>query len=793
MPRRGRAVLSGLALAAFFALPLLPEILGTRRLVFRDAQITHWPWRRVAMESLASGRIPFVNAGSSGGQPLLANPNAVLLYPTVLLERVVGPASAFNLHYLLHVLWAFFGARLLARRLGRSEGAAFFGGVAFAFSGVFLSYASAFANSSAAAAWLPWCGCAALALARASDARQWRRGIAALALALGLQLLAGEPAISGLTLLLVAGIGVADRVAHPSGRVRGALRFLLSSAGAGIAAALFAAPLLLPLRQVFSLTYRGQHVYSDRAFNASPFTPWRILEWLFPRFAGDPGALGAGAHWQHAWHSGEVLYIWCVTFGVIPLILLVLAATSRGFWRRDATVIAAGSLLALFLAFGSTLPFFPALGAFEALRRLRYPIKFYLLTTLGVSLLSARALDHVSGRKPARREIFTVGAVVLLYAAGFAAAGQGGLLEERIRPALAGLAVPASVLLPVIRRTFRVDALLGLAASAIVAIVLLRRARPPAAGYFLGFSTLFFALAFGLPLFVSGDEKALERPPALLAALNGSGRLYVSPRLPEFNVLLTGTAHPQMEPRVSKLARVQIEELIPDTGQTFAVHYVFDSDPDGSYGYYNRIAGEALSVSTPEERSRLLRAYAGRWILAEEGEPYAMSRPRTGLTVAGRRLTLSELEDPVPELRWSGREFRRRSLSGALALLRSDRFDPASDVVLPGASDRDGTETSPARLAVDSVTADAASVRVEAARPGHVVFSRTYFSAWKARLDGAPAPVLVANARDLAVAVPEGEHHVDFRWDTGPFVSGVILQGAALILLILAAVSRRRF
>jgi hypothetical protein len=215
MPRRGRAVLSGLALAAFFALPLLPEILGTRRLVFRDAQITHWPWRRVAMESLASGRIPFVNASSSGGQPLLANPNAVLLYPTVLLERVVGPASAFNLHYLLHVLWAFFGARLLARRLGRSEGAAFFGGVAFAFSGVLLSYASAFANSSAAAAWLPWCGCAALALARASDARQWRRGIAALALALGLQLLAGEPAISGLTLLLVAGIGVADRVAHP--------------------------------------------------------------------------------------------------------------------------------------------------------------------------------------------------------------------------------------------------------------------------------------------------------------------------------------------------------------------------------------------------------------------------------------------------------------------------------------------------------------------------------------------------------------------------------------------------
>ena len=87
MPSR-RASLSSLAVVVLFSLPLLPEILGDRRLVFRDAQITHWPWRRVAVASLASGEVPFVNASASGGQPLLANPNAVLLYPTFLLERV---------------------------------------------------------------------------------------------------------------------------------------------------------------------------------------------------------------------------------------------------------------------------------------------------------------------------------------------------------------------------------------------------------------------------------------------------------------------------------------------------------------------------------------------------------------------------------------------------------------------------------------------------------------------------------------------------------------------------------
>src|SRR6266545_4965310 len=200
MSSRGRAYLAGLAVTVLFCLPLLPEVLGTRRLIFRDAHVTHWPWRRVAMDSLAAGRVPFVNVSSSGGEPFLANPNAVLLYPTLLLEKVFAPAAAFNLHYLLHVLWAFFGARALARRLGLSEGPAFFSAVAFAFSGIVMSYGSAFANAGPAASWLPWCAAAALDLARADTVRRLLSAASAAGLAFGLQLLAGGPGISLLTL-----------------------------------------------------------------------------------------------------------------------------------------------------------------------------------------------------------------------------------------------------------------------------------------------------------------------------------------------------------------------------------------------------------------------------------------------------------------------------------------------------------------------------------------------------------------------------------------------------------------
>src|SRR5512132_348743 len=191
-------------------MPLVPEIVGARRLVFRDAHITHWPWRQVAMQSLASGNVPFVNLSASGGEPLLANPNAVLLYPTVLLEKLFAPAAAFNLHYLLHVLWAFFGGRVLARRLHLSPGPAFFSGVAFAFSGMMMSYGSAFANSGSAASWLPWCAAAGLDLVRANGLRQAARASAAVAIAFGLQLLAGEPALSLLTILFTGFLGLSE-------------------------------------------------------------------------------------------------------------------------------------------------------------------------------------------------------------------------------------------------------------------------------------------------------------------------------------------------------------------------------------------------------------------------------------------------------------------------------------------------------------------------------------------------------------------------------------------------------
>ena len=675
------------------------------------------------------------------------------------------------------MLWAFFGARALGSRLGLSEGGAFFSGVAYAFSGAVLSYTSAFANAGPAAAWLPWCAAAALDLARADTWRSGFRASAATGLAFGLQFLAGEPAISLLTALFATALAAGTWLASRRDRIPRAGRLAAGGALAAVVGLGVAAPLLLPLLEVVRLTFRGQHLYSARAFGASPFAPWQMVEWLFPRFAGDPGSLGDAAHWQYRLHDGDLVYLWSVTFGVLPLLVVLVAAVRRAFWSRRAIFLAAGAVVTLAFSFGFALPFYRLLYSAEFLRRLRYPIKFYLLTTLCVALLAGFAVDALRRRRGGSREAALLGLVAALFVFAFLAAGESGLLDRLVRPHLGGLATPADDLLPTIRRVFRGDALFGIVAAILAAALVFARRPARGTGHALGLATLVLALPAGLPLFVSADNRDLARPPALLPELRSSGRLYVSPLLPGLSALETGSAPSQIPQSWSKLARIQIEEMIPATAAPFGVKYIFDEDPDGSYGWVNRAAGDVLTASKPDERAQLLAAFGGRFILAERGSSFAGFRAVTGFAVAGRHLVLHETPAAAPELRWVSRAFRRSSLSGAIELMRSDLFRPVHDVVLPGPKDEGpGAAPSPAYVLERALESDRALVDVDAGAPGHMLFSRTFFPAWKGRLDGSPAPVLLANGRELAVAVPPGKHRVEIFWSPTSFRRGFVLQ-----------------
>jgi hypothetical protein len=61
------------------------------------------------------------------------------------------------------------------------------------------------------------------------------------------------------------------------------------------------------------------------------------------------------------------------------------------------------------------------------------------------------------------------------------------------------------------------------------------------------------------------------------------------------------------------------------------------------------------------------------------------------------------------------------------------------------------------------------------------VWSRTFFSAWKATVDGVPADPIRADGHLVGVPVPAGRHEVCVYWSAGPVLGGLILTGLGLV------------
>ncbi|HTD79781.1 MAG TPA: hypothetical protein VK898_19250, partial [Chloroflexota bacterium] len=192
-----------LAASLVFYYPLV--FLG-RALVDYDAFVYFYPQRVFLARSLLAGRIPLWDPYLFGGAPFLANPQTAVLYPPSWLF-VLGPVQAvYAAQLVLHAFLASFFTYLLARHaFGVLPLAAAVGGLAFAFGGFAVGQVGHL-NQISAAAWLP---AVLLAYDRFVTMRRvyW---LALGALALAMQLLAGHPQETYMT-LIVLGIFAAVR------------------------------------------------------------------------------------------------------------------------------------------------------------------------------------------------------------------------------------------------------------------------------------------------------------------------------------------------------------------------------------------------------------------------------------------------------------------------------------------------------------------------------------------------------------------------------------------------------
>ena len=162
------------------------------------------------------------------------------------------------------------------------------------------------------------------------------------------------------------------------------------------------------------------------------------------------------------------------------------------------------------------------------------------------------------------------------------------------------------------------------------------------------------------------------------------------------------------------------------------------------------------------------------------GRAPARTLPGATGTQPAEGVRLYGLAGASPSVRFATHLLRRPNLEGVLSVHRDPAFDPVTDAVFAGPTSEEGQRT-PVAPQVLRETASQLVARVDAPAPGLLVWSRTFFSPWKATVDDVPAEPIRAHGHLVGLPVPAGRHGVLVYWSVIPVLGAVILTAVGLL------------
>ena len=733
-------------LITLWALLYLPHLLAGQTLPLRDISATQFAWRTVWREQVTRGWFPIWDPYSNGGRPLLANPNAMAVYPGTLLFLVATPETAAGWHIALHHLILLLGCYRLARRSGAGPAAAGVAAAATATCGVAWSSLT-FLNFQASLAWSIW------ALATAvpppeSGRPALRRALSGGAL-IGLSFLGGEPVTA------VFGAAAWAVVTLWTWRPRPWLTLAMAAG----AAALLAAPVLAPLLTIFPETVRGGLAAAKGALGADALAPRRFLEIAFPNLLGSPLGDGTSGFWARPSFPWQRYYP-LLFIGALPILCLPAAWRRRNVLGPWWALAAAGTAGAVVLAPADLAT---AAQGLPLLDSVRYAIKFLILPVLALTPLVAAGWGVVTGTwNTGGRRYVRIVALATLCLSPFA------LFPNRLlRPVLATLypasrAPLAEVSNASLARTAAAD---WTALFAPTAVALLAGPAPLA----VTATALAASLAGGSGVLLFDRSARWAEPPPALSAL------------PERPVLAVLQA-PEPQGRLgSTLERFWLkhEALVPEAGTRWGVRYVLARGPDGLEPERQELLAAATAHMGAEDKARVARALGATAVIC--------TAPLTGWhgTTVGP-LWIGAVINPSPRAYLARRLLPAESMLAATTIMASESFRPGEDaaVFAAGGAKNSGEGSAvefagpPHRQRFD-VTADA---------PALLVVQQSFMACWRATVDGHATAIEPVNGAATGIRVPAGRHRVELRVDPTPYRTGA---AGPLLLLLIAVLTRR--
>lgn len=696
-----------------------------------------WPMYRFAARSLRAGVIPLWNPHLYSGAPFVADNQTGLFYPINLLAfALFGEPSYAVMEALVvfHIWLAGANTFALARGLGLRRPAALLGGLAFAFSDLFLTHIGNL-NLNATAAWLPLL---LLLTHRALTRRSasWAAGAGAI---LAVAALAGHAQmLLFLALTLVLYLFYRLAVDWPFGSWRRALHTL------GLAALIVAvgvggaALMLLPAYEMTGHTDRGHLSYEEATRYSLP--PQALIGLLVPGFYGR----GAAGFWG-SWKRVEV--------GYVGVAALVLAAVGIVAWRvrtADRRTATDGGFptgffvlltpLAFLLAMGNYTPLYGLLYRYApTFDQVRVPARLIVLADLGLAALAACGLDRLLCDRGNRRATW-VGACGLVAGVILLVVGlpQARVLPppDRVPSATTGIVVAV--------------ALLGISG---VLVWLVRRWK---------WSRWLLPLLLALDLIGLGSTIEVESNDPTLGFRHEDAIAFLRQDTALFRI--EGNAGAWQ----------------PDAA---LVHGLYDVG--GIYNPLGLAPYQAYRWAMGEQGGPLYNLLGVKYILADKGGlpgderlvPVYTANPEIDVylnTEALPRALLVYRSQIVPDH------------AAAWQAIHAPGFDPAETVVLeqgePLLSDPGDGEChiSFVRYGLNEV-----ELTVRTPASGYLVLSDVYYPGWRATVDGVPVEILRADYILRAIPLSPGEHTIQmtfapWTWRVGLAASLVTWLGLAI-------------
>jgi hypothetical protein len=195
-----------------------------------------------------------------------------------------------------------------------------------------------------------------------------------------------------------------------------------------------------------------------------------------------------------------------------------------------------------------------------------------------------------------------------------------------------------------------------------------------------------------------------------------------------------------------------------------------------------RPTGHLTSGELDPAFAKMLRLFNVRWLLSVV--PLRSEVLRGGVRSA-EGVEVYEIADPLPRAFVVGQVTAAQSDEEALRRLSRGDFDVAKQAVVQDAKVELPADAAPSRdVQVLDRTNCRVSLRAKLAHPGLLLLSEGYYPGWEAVVDGLEAPVVRVNVMMRGVALPAGEHIVEFRFRSRSIGAGAALSITALASLI---------